>query len=807
MNATLTTIRTALRTLRRAPAHTALVLTTLGIGAGASTAIFSAVNELMLKPLPLPDPHQLVMLWESNEAKDWDQVHVAPANALDWKEQVPSIEDIALVREDASSLALTAGDRTVGLTTTTTTGNLFGVLRAAPLLGRTFTDDETWEGSTPVVVLSHGAWVRHFASDSGVIGRLVRLDGAAHEVIGVMRPTFRYPMNEAEAWTTFRWSASLRTGTWFRRAHVVRAIGRLRPGASTAIASRELAAVAARLETEYPATNEGNLAGLTPLRDFLVGERRTPLLLLLGASGLLLLVVCANVANLSLARAMARRHELCVRSALGASAGRLARLVFAENACLAVGGACLGLAAGWLGLTVISALRPDGLAELAFQFDWRVFGFAAGVASLSALLFGLQPALLGARTDVKAGLEGRQGISSSGRSLLGAHVLSAVELALAVVLVVSAGLLVRSMANLRGVDPGVRLDGVLTFEVSAPGWKYRINPDLLQLSQRLLERIESVPGVAAAGAARSIPFTGQGWTSEFTVEGWPADRFGIEVRHRQVSPGYFEALRVPLRQGTVFSDPVGPGAPTMVVVNQAFADQWFPGESPLGRRLAYTREPGPDAQWVQVVGVVGNERLELEVDPLPEVIEPLAMDPPQLMRFVVRHEGPLSSMAAPLRTAIAAVEPEAPVLALRTMRDVALDALAAERYVIAILVAFAVVALVVASIGVYGVASQAAGLRTHEVGIRIALGAGPAEVLRAMMWRGLAFTGLGVLAGVAATFGTGRFIRTQLFRVEPTDPVTLLVVAVLLASVAIIAMLIPARRALRTDPVRVLRGK
>jgi putative ABC transport system permease protein len=366
---------------------------------------------------------------------------------------------------------------------------------------------------------------------------------------------------------------------------------------------------------------------------------------------------------------------------------------------------------------------------------------------------------------------------------------------------------VRTIGNLRAVDSGVSTDSVVTFQVAAPAWKYRTNDDLLLLAQRMLDRIWSVPGVVEAGVARSIPFAGQGWTSEFTVEGWPADRYGVEVRHRQVTPGYLRALRVPLQEGAVFAEQRLPGAPSMVVVNQAFADQWFQGESPVGRRITYGREPGPDAQWHQVVGVVGNERMELEVDPLPEIIEHLALDPPQQMHFVVRHQGRLSALATPLRAAVAAIEPEAPILQLRTMDDVALDALAADRYVIAILGAFAVVALILAAVGVYGVAAQAARARTHEMGIRIALGAGATEVGRALLSGGLAFVGVGITAGIAATFATGRLIRTQLFRVEPTDPVTLLAVALILLSVAFVAMLIPARRALRIDPVRVLRGE
>ncbi|HEX9564944.1 MAG TPA: ABC transporter permease [Gemmatimonadaceae bacterium] len=800
-------LRPAIRGLVKSPAYSILVLTTLAIGAGASTAIFSAVNELMLRPLPLPESHRLVMLWESNAERGWDRVQVAPANAMDWREQVPSFEDIALVREEANSVALTTATGTVGVMASAVSGNVFTVLRARLYLGRGFTMDETWAESAPVAVLSHGAWLRTFGADSGIVGKLIRLDGAAHEVVGVLAPAFRYPMNEAEVWTTFRWEASRRAGVWFRQAHVVRAIARLTPGATAGRASRELDAVAARLAVEYPGTNAGTHAGLTPLRDFLVGDRRAPLLLLLGAAGLLLSIVCANVATISLARALARRHEMAIRAALGATTGRLVRQGFIESACLAVAGTLLGLAVGWVGLNAIAAWRPDELPDLVFRMDWRVFAFTAAIAGVSALVFGIQPALAAARNDVQQELEGGRTATAGPGRLLASHLLTSFEVALAVVLVVSAGLMVRSIGQLRNVDSGVSTRNAFTFEVSAPTWKYSADDAKVQLAVRILERVRAIPGVREAGIGRSIPFGGQGWTSDFMVEGWEAGRFGVEVRHRQVTPGYFRALQVPLRQGVLFGERMPPGTPSFVVVNQAFVDAYFGGVSPIGRRIVFDRESAPTSQWHQVVGVVGNERMELQVEPLPEIIGHLATDPPQQMHVVVRYDGGMSSLAPAIRSAVSAVEPEAPVLRLRPMDAVAIDALAADRYVMVVLGVFAVVALVVAAVGVYGVSSQTARMRTHEVGIRIALGATSSDAARALMRRGVGFIGLGIVAGTLATLVTGRLLRTQLFRVEPTDPPTLLAVAALLMGVAVLAILIPARRATRVDPVTVLRAE
>jgi putative ABC transport system permease protein len=801
-------VRFAIRRLGRAPAFAALVLLTLGVGAAASTAIFSAVNEVILRPLAVHEPDRLVMLWESNEERGWNRVEVAPANALDWRERVRSFEDVALLGEHTRTVAFSDGQKSFPIALGEVGSNAFDVLGARALHGRVFTTDDSWAESAPVAVLTHRAWTRYLGADPRVIGRMMRLDGVSFQIVGVLPETFALPLNDAEIWTTLRWTAARRQSIWFRQAHVVRAIARLRDGATTEGASRELSAVAAQLSVEHPQTNRGMLAGLTPLHEFLVGDRKLPLLVLLAAVGLLQLLVCANVANLLLARTLGRHHELAVRRALGAGRGRLARQALTECLVLAVGGAVLGLFLASYGLELLEVLRPAELPALSFRLDWRVLSFSIAVATGSALLFGAQPAMASARFDVQQGLaEGGRTGSMGRRRLLGAHALSAFEIALAVMLVAGAGLMVRSIGKLRDVPPGANFANVLTFDLIPPSGTYRTDDDRAAFAQRVAARIQEIGGVRHAGVGRSLPFAGHGWTSDFTIAGWPVDRFGTDVSHREATAGYFRALEIPLRQGALFPDLVAPGTPHPVIVNQAFVDRYFPNESPVGRRITFDRAPDSTSYWYSITGVVGNERMVLTAEPRPEIIAHLAADTPSRLRFVVKTEGEPLRLADEIRGAIASIDPEVPVIAVRPMDAVVAEALARDRFLMAMLGVFAVVALALAALGVYGVATQATRVRLREIGIRLALGAAPRDVLRTLMVRGATFAGLGVAAGIAGTLLLGRGLDRLLFDVRATDPITLGVVTTLLGLVAVAAILTPARRAMRVDPVRVLRSE
>lgn len=806
MSTVIADTRQALRGLSRTPGFTAVVLLTLAIGTGATTAIFSVVNQVMLRPLTMRQPDRLMMLWESNQQRGWHQVQVAPANAMDWSEQVSAFEAVALADDNTRNVSLSAGRGVVtAAEVSRVSGNAFRVFGVNAALGRVFADEEWGAAAPPLVVLSHGAWMRHFGGDRTAIGRVIQLDGHPYEVIGVLPASFEYPVSKAELWTTYRWNAGWRSERWFRQAHVIRAIARLRPGATPELAASQLATVASRLESAWPETNRGMTAGLTPLHRYLVGDRRGALMLLLGAVALLQIIVCVNVANIMLSRAQARRQEMAVRSALGAGYGRIARQVLTESAVLAALGTALGLLVAAYGLDVISAMRPAELPPLVLRLDWRLLSFTAAVGAGSALLFGLQPAMASAGVDIKRQL-GAGSRTSAGRSaMLASHGLAAVQVALAVVLVAGASLMVRSIANLRRVDAGVNTANVMTFEIAPPSGRYASDSAKADFAQRLIERLRQMPGVQEVGVSRSLPFLGLGWSGDFTMEDWPADRFGVEIRHREATPGYFRALQVPLLSGSLFAERPAPGREPEVVINQAFAERYFAGESPVGRRMAFDRVPDSTTTWYRVTGVVGNERMVLTADAAPEVIAHIAADTPSRMRFVVKAAAG-SHVPVSIRAAVRELDAEIPVLALRSLDDVALEALSADRYVLVLFGVFAIVALVLSATGVYGVTAQAVRLRTREIGVRMAFGASGTQIVATLARRGLVFSAAGAFAGLLIALAASGSVRRLLFQVEPSDPIALGAAIALLLAVAAVAILVPARRAARLDPARVLDG-
>ena len=797
--------RLALRNLRRIPGFTLLVLLTLGVGIGATTAMFSAVNEVLLRPLSFAEPERLVMLWDKNELRGWEQVEASPANALDWRQRVTSFDDVALVLPWKTSAALETDGVAVAVDIGMASGNLFSVLGVPPLHGRTFTFEETWADAGPLVVLGHALWTRYFGADPSIVGTTIMLDGAAFEVIGVLGPDFRNTLNDAGLWTTFRWEPGMRDSVWFRQAHVTQAIARLKPGVSLEEARDELAAVGAQLRDEYPQLNLGMEPGLSGLQEYLVGDQRTPLFLLLGAVGLLQLIACANVANLLLVRANARRREMVVRTALGAQRSRLARLVLTEGAVLAVSGTAIGIAIGAAALRWIEALRPPEMPQLVFRLDLRLLAFTIAVTAASAVLFSLLPVFRTSRVRATRRLSvGARSVTPGASSLRAAGCLVSVEVALAVILVVGAGLMMRSLTWLSRVDSGVVTDNVLTFQVTPPSGLYPSDSDRETLAYRLIERLEALPGVRRAAAARGLPFTGYGWSSDFRIEGSEPDDFGIEVRHRAVTSGYFQTLGVPLIEGEIFDDLRAPDEAVPVVVNQAFVDAYFPGDTPVGRRVAFDRAPTQSSYWYPIVGVVGNERMLHTSAPRPEIISHFGGDTPGTMSFAVKTELPPHMLMETVRHTVAGVDARIPFVAPRTMDEVAADALIRERFLMKLLGVFAAAALLLAAVGVYGVAAQAAKVRTKEIGIRMALGATGDVIARQLVLRAALFIGAGVVLGLAAAAAGGRLIAGFLYGIEPFDPTTWLGVAVLLAAVGLFASYLPARVAARADPSRAL---
>ena len=799
--------RFALRMLRRSPGYAAAALLTFALGIGASIAIFSTVNEVMLRPLPYADPDRLALLWEANDERGWTQVEAAPANVFDWRERATTLDDIAFVSPFPQTLSLAGNAGPVAAEVAQVSGNLFSVLGVPPALGRAFRDDETFEPD--IAVLSHETWRAQFGADSSIVERAVQLDGRSYRVLGVMGPDFVYPLGDIDVWITPSAMASRQGSVWWRQAHVVAPIGRVAPGATFEQASAELAAIAADLEREYPDTNAGMRAGLTPLQTYLVGDRRAVLLLLLAAVGILQLVACANVANLMLGRAVGRQRELAVRAALGAERGRLVRQTLTESLVLAAGGTALGIALGAAGLQTIGAMAPPELDGLLFRIDWRVAGFAAVLCLASALLTGALPAWRGARVDAARHLADATRSGTAGRRhLTAANGFVAFEIGLAVLIVTAAGLMVRNLDQLRRIDTGVDTSNVLTFQVHPARGLFPDGPARARFGIEFARELEGIPGVEVAGVGRGLPLTGYSWSSDFTIDAWEAGRFGVEVRHREAIGEYFSALRVPVLAGRGFDDrDLAPGAPVPVVVNQAFVDRYFPDESPVGRRVAFDREPTAQSAWYPIVGVVANERKDLLIEPVPEIIAHLRGDVPATLTFVVRTAVPPLSIVPQVRAALDRFDRGTPLLEVRPMAQVVADARASERFLMSLFSAFALAALALAAVGVYGVANQAARARTREVGIRLALGASGATIVRQLVRRAMVFVAIGLAAGLAGAMLASRFLEALLYQVDPRDPLTLAVVAALMVSVAAVATVWPTWRAARIDPASVLRAE
>jgi predicted permease len=800
-------VRHAGRTLRRNPGFTVSAVFVLALGIGATAAIFSAVNAFFFRPLPFADPDRLVLLYETNPEFGWTDAQVAPANALDWREEVDAFSDLAMYANmGAMDVTLHIDDEPVLVGGIGVTGNFFSVLGVDAALGRTFRFEETWEGNDAVAVISHDLWTSRFGGDPGIVGSLVPLGGAAQpvEIVGVMPAGFTFPDDETALWYTYGWAPSNREEVWFRRAHSGRAVARLESGVSLEEADAQLQVVVRRLQQEYPATNAVMGAGLMPVRDFEIRGVRTPLLVLLGAVAILLFLACANVANLMLVRADGRSREVALRHALGAGRSRVVRQFLTESVLLGCSGGVLGLAMGWLGvqgMARMTRLGIDGATQIAL--DARVVGFTLLVAIASGVLFGIPPAVRGGRGNLQGALrEGGHGHSVGRKALRLTGLLVSIEVALALVLVVGAGLMVRSAWTLRQVDPGFHVDGVVAVRLSIPTARYPGRSEVLEFWDRVTEALEARPGIVRAGTVANLPLAGASWSSSFQAEGWPPDRVGFEILHRRADRGYFEALDIPLLRGRLFESTDGPDDQLVVVINETLAREHFPNEDPVGQRIAYDRAPTAESIWYEIIGIVGDQhQTGLNVPPRAEVFENRNQDWGRIAWVVIRTSvGPLSVMPA-VRNALDELDSQIPIGDVRPLRDVWSASMDGERFILTLLTIFGVTALLLATVGVYGVTAQAARRRTHEIGIRIALGASASEVVGMMLRHGLSVVALGLFVGLVSALLASRALSSLVFGIEPNDPATLASVVTLLGVAALAACYVPARRATTVDPV------
>jgi putative ABC transport system permease protein len=804
-------IRYGARVLAKNKGFTAVAVLTLALGIGANTAIFSVVNELLLRPLPYSGAERLGLLWEIGP-EGRHQNSVSTANYRVWQEQNTTFEGLAAYSDRRISLTGDGGEPEE-LTVQLATPDLFRVLRVEPFLGRLLTPEDGVEGAARVVILGHGLWKRRFGGDPHLVGQAIALNGAPATVVGVLPPGFQWYVRQgastggrpAEVWMPLK----LPTEEPNTRGRFLSVLGRLKPGTTFEQAAAEMKTLAARTEIDSPEYNKGFGAEFVPLREQLVGNVRPALLILLGAVALVLLIACANVANLLLSRAAAREREIALRTAIGARRARIVRQLLTESLLLAVLGSVLGLVFAWWGLRALIAISPVDVVNLqGVGLNLPVLAGTLAVSLITGLLFGLVPALEATRLDLndalKEGGKGTGGQSVRSQRLRGALVIT--EVALALVLLAGAGLLVKSFVRLQQVDTGFNPQNVLTMVLRLPGAKYEEDAQLTAFFHQTMERIRTIPGVRNVGMVNFLPFYGGlGSGTGFTIEGRPApapgEMPGTDVR--VTDGGYFAAMGIPLLRGRNFTDVETREPRHVILINDALARKYFPGEDPIGKRIAVemSAEPFPS----EIIGVVGNVKHEsLVTDAPPTVFMPFPDLPYPFMTLTIRTAGDPTDMVTDVRNAIRAIDPEQPISDVRTMRQVLSEWNGRARFNTILLGLFAALATILAAVGIFGVMSYSVTLRTREIGLRMALGAQPGQVLRLILKQGLLLTLIGIAVGLAGALALTRVLSGLLFGVASTDPATFAAIVLLLTAVAGIACYLPARRATRVDPLLAL---
>jgi putative ABC transport system permease protein len=789
------------------PRVTLVAVLSLALGIGATTTIFTVINAVIVRPLPYPEPDRLVMVWET--APDNNRRWVAPANFLDWRRDARSFAQLAAY--DRYSVNMTGRPRPERLRAASVSGNFFSTLGVQPILGRTFTSAEDAPQAQPAVVLAHGLWQRLFGGASDVLGQTLTLDNRLHVVVGVLPRSFDLLGADLEIVTssdrgvpnTFPFPTDV---TQVRDSHLIYVLGRLRDGTTIEQAQAEMSTIMRRLERAYPQTNTGLGARVVDLHEDLVSDSRTALLLLLGAVGFLLLIACVNVANLLLARAVARRREMAIRVSLGAGRVRLVRQMLTETTLLGLAGGVVGLVLAVWGVDALMALAPEGLPRAGeVAADATTLFFTILISLGTAALFGLVPALQASRTEVQQTMHAdgvRTSESRPQRRLQQALVIS--ELTLAQVLLAGACLLIASFVNVQKVNLGFAPDRLLAVEITMPPGKYADPARKLAFNRGVLERMESLPGVTSAAATLTVPLRGA-INRGFGIAGRPAPPPGQElnVDFMIVSPGYFRTLGIPLVAGRAFTEQDGPDAPRVAIASRAMATRYWPGESAIGQVVTFG-----GSKRAEIVGIAGDVRQrdpERAAEPLLYIPYQQDAEPWNFIAFALRTDVDPATLASPARDAVLAVDPDQPVSRIRTLDEIADTALAPRRFNTILLGVFSGLALVLAAIGTYGVMAYSVTRRTREIGVRMALGARPADVLRMVLGQGAVLVGLAVGLGLAGALATNRLLARQLFEVSATDPVTLGAGAAALCALALLACYVPARRAMRVEPLTALR--
>ncbi len=798
-------LRYGFRSLLRNPGFCAVAILALALGIGPNTAIFTMVNAVLLKPLPVPEPNRVIMIWSTLLKSGFDQMPVSGADYLDWKRQSHSFEQMsAAFAIPEYGLNISGIGDPERVPAALASHEFLPALGIQPIAGRNFLSSEDLPGGPPAVLISNALWQRRFHSDPAAIGRMLTVDGIPRTVVGVV-PHQLGEMVAADLWLP----TAINPSNPERGNHNFGIVARLKAGVSLAQARAEMTVIAQRLERAYPETNTGWGITMFPMAEMFTGRIRPVLLILLGAVGLLLLIACANLANLLLARAATREREIAIRGALGAGRRRIVRQLLTESLVLALAGGALGLVLATYGVRLLRGIVPDMFPMMQHMgVDLRVLAFTLGISLLTGLLFGLVPAWRSSRTDLNTTLKEAAGRSeSAGGSNRIRSFLLASEVALAVLLSVSAGLLLRSFVRVMAVDPGVRTANILTMNLTLPEVKYDTTVKRANFYKNLMERLEALPGVRSAGAVMFLPLrvsilSFRVGVNSFLIEGRPPvtqDKQPL-ADYRMATPGYFNTMGIALRQGRLFDQHDDLDAKRVAVVNEALVRKNFPHENPLGRRIVMGDKP------IEIVGVVADAKLYGLDSPIePAVYVPHMQRPIDSMGVVVRTEGDPAAMAGAVRREILKLDPEQPISNVRTMEKVLSDSLMLRRVAMLMLLVFASLALTLATVGIYGLTAYAVSRRTHEIGLRVALGANQAQILRLVVGRGMITSLIGAAAGVAAAFQLTRALSGMLYGVTARDPLVFAGVPLLLIAVSVIASFVPARRATRIDPLVALR--
>jgi putative ABC transport system permease protein len=794
-------VRCGLRMLRKNTGFALVAVLTLALGIGANTAIFSVIHAVLLRPLPFDQPDRIVVVLESNPSKGFPQFSVSPPNYMDWRKEASAFQYMSSVSR--GHFSYTGGAEPELLSGANVAASFFFVLGAEPALGRVFLPEDDVVGKAGVVVLSYGLWERRFGSDPQVIGKSLILDGRPYRVVGVMQRGFQFPRG-VDVWLPSEFDErSLGPGA--RGAHYLRVLARLKPGMSIDQAQADMASLSQRMEQQYPKTNAGWTSKVVSLNETMVGDIRPTLLVLFGAVGFLLLIACANVANLLLARAAGRQREIAIRFSLGASRPRIARQLLTESILLSGIATGAGLLLAEWAIRVLRTLPPSNLPRAAsIGLHLPVLVFAAGVAILTGVLFGVAPALQITRCAPSETLK-EGGRTASARRQGVRSALVVLETTLALMLLIGSGLLLKSFLRLQTVDPGFQYKNILTASVSLPESKYSTDARKIQFFDQVLERIQAVQGVREAAAASGNPMEGSNLGFAFATKALqalsPADQ--PSAGYYIVSPNYFQTLGIPLLVGRYFTHDDSMGSPRVAIISQTVAERFFFAKSPIGQTINIgVGAPTEAPVWREIVGVVGDVKDDgLGAAGTMTVYEPYPQIGWSEMKLFVRSNSNPLQFVGVLRSQVMAVDKDLPVADIFTGDHLMADAVAQPQLRTMLLSLFAGLALVLASLGIYGVMSNTVAQRTHEIGVRMALGAGQNSVLRLVLRNGMRLTLLGIALGTAGAFALTRLMKGFLFHVTPTDPATFAEVALFLFLVALLASYIPARRATRVDPV------